>query len=191
MGSKSRPLVGRAATPAPPNVGASSLGTAVRLATAPRFTREEYILTVTSPRLFARLERQVGPVFPAVPGLAGEALEKLTVRCLVVEETALSRGVWTGVLEKHGADLSSELVELFERTRAAGVPAYWVRDSSCSVRTVHDGDSEQQETAGLPGLPFPQAMLVSPESPMGAGSVEGARPTRLVSVLREAACDPS
>lgn len=187
MGSEPTPLVGRAATPAPPNIGASSLGTVLRLGNDPRFTRKEHILTVVGPRLFSELERRVGPVFPALPGLAAEAFEKLDVRCLVVEETALARGVWAGVLKEHSTDLGSELIQLFESAGAAGVPTYWVRDGSCPVRTESAGDSGQQEVPGMPELPFPKAVLVSPGSPMGVGSPEGARPTRLVSVLQEAA----
>lgn len=188
MSSESRPLVGRAATPAPPNLGASSLGKVLRLATAPRYIRGEHILTVVGPQLFDGLERRVGPVFPAVPGLAVEALEKLAVRCLVVEETALTRGVWAGIQAEHGEDLRNELLALFERVHAAGAPAYWVRDGSCLVRTEH-GDDFDPEIPGLPGLPFPDAVLVSSRSPMGLGLEEGARPTQLVSVLREAAHD--
>lgn len=179
--------VGRAATPPPPNVGSSSLGAALRLETAPRYALREHILAVVRPALFAELADHVGPPFPAVPGLAAEALRKLSVRCLVVEEAALMSGPWAGALEQHGADLRGELLALFDLARDSGTRVFWVRTrpSSSSAR-AEDGD-RAEATAGLPELPCPDGVLVAPDSAMGIGPEEGARPSRLVSVLRGAA----
>lgn len=178
--------VGRAATPPPPNAGSSSLGAALRLATLPRYALQEHILAIVRPALFAELEDRVGPVFPAVPGLAGESLRELSVRCLVVEEAALKGGPWAGVLEHHGAELRDELLELFDLARGSGTRVFWVRARPFSPAAA-GADGEAEPTAGLPELPCPEGVLVAPGSAMGVGPEEGAAPTRLVSVLRSAA----
>lgn len=188
MGSETPVLVGRAATPAPPNVGSSTLGEVLRLSLAPRFVQQEHVLTVVSPRLFGALE-EIAPVFPAVPGLAGEALEKLNVRCLVVEETALLEGVWAGYPESFGTELRTELLGLFEQARTSGTPAYWVRSASAAEAVDPGGQEPGEQTPGLPDLPCPDAVLIAAGTPMGVGTEEGASPSRLVAVLRKAALD--
>ena len=188
MKSKPSVLVGRAATPVPPNVGSSTLGEALRLSRAPHLAQREHVLTVVSPRLFEALE-EVAPVFPAVPGLTSEAVEKLNVRCLVVEEAALLQGVWAGYPESFGTELRTELLDLFEQVRTSGIPAYWVRSAS-AAETAGPGEQEPEEQApGLPDLPCPDAVLIAAGTPMGVGTEEGAPPSRLVAVLRKAALD--
>lgn len=181
--------VGRAATPPPPNEGSSSLGVALRLATSPRYASQEHILALVRPRLFAELEERVGPVFPAVPGLAGESVRALSVQCLVVEEAALTAGPWAGVLEDHGADLRGELLGLLEQARGSGIRVLWVRTGPSSPGSAGADAEPKETTAGVPGLPCPEGVLVAPGSPMGRGPEEGARPSRLVSVLRRAALE--
>lgn len=188
MGSEATVLVGRDATPVPPNVGSSTLGDVLRLSRAPHFVQQEYILTVVSPRLFGSLE-EIAPVFPAVPGLIGEAVERLNVRCLVVEEAAVVEGVWAGYLESFGSELRTELLCLFEQVRTSGIPIYWVRSASFAEAMGSGNQEPEEEDAGLPDLPCPDAILIAAGTSMGVGTEEGAPSSRLVSVLRKAALE--
>lgn len=181
--------VGRSATPPPPNVGSSTLGRALRLDTNPRITGRLHILGVVAPDLFELLTDAAGPLFPAVPGLAEETVAAVPWRCVVVDEDALSHGAWSGVLEDHASDLRAELVRFLEKACATNRPVYWLRRRTPYERSAgaDAGDSLwTPEDPGLPGVPCPRAILVTPGSPMAEGAEEGARPSAVVGVLREA-----
>lgn len=178
--------VGRAATPPPPNVGSSTLGHILKLGTDPRFANRRQVLGVLTPQLFERLAEAIGPVLPAVPGLAQEAISSVPVRCVIIDEDALRRGVWSGVLEKHAADLRDELQRFLGAAVGAGHPVYWLRRRRLEQPTGTsgtDGTVCRTDDAGLPEVPCPQALLVAPGSRMACGTEEGARPSLIVRTL--------
>lgn len=177
MSSENAPLVGRAATPEPPNVGQDSLGLVMGLGQDPRLQSRRWVHAIATPDLLRALQSYDLDVFPAVPGLAVEALLALPVHTLVVEDSALERGPWASVGSGIAPELDEQLAELVSTCRVRTVPVLRVHGREVQQNAEHEDDSPFARI--LDGV-----VTVAPGSAMFKGAEEGAPASRLVAALR-------
>lgn len=184
MSTDQRPAVGREATPPPPNIGQSSLGSILRLGSEPGLQDRRWVHCLGSPLLRRSLEKAGLSVWPAVPGLAVEALDLVPVQAVVIEEAALESGPWAGASGDVAPDLAQQIADLIERGGQLEAPVYRLSTA------LENREAGEGQPAVLP-VDLSGALLVAPGTPLFDGGPEGAPPTRLLRCLRDHLADPS
>lgn len=164
-------LVGREATPEPAGLGSSSLGEVLQLGELDEFTGRRGLVVLSDAAGREALREHGFKVFPAVPGLIGQALGALRPGALVVDSKALDEGPWAGALTDVGPDLLSELTDAAATARELGVQVYWLGEVPEDVEHLVATITET-------------ALAITPGSELYEGTTEGAPPSRLVGALR-------
>lgn len=180
MAADPRPAVGRDATPTPPDVGQTSLGAVLRLQTDPVIQGARWVHCLGSPRLRRSLEGAGMAVWPAVPGLATEALDLVPVQAVVLEEAALESGPWSGALGDVAPELAQQIAGVIERAGQLNAPVYWL-----STTPEREDEGAGQDKSDRILVDLARVLVVAPRTPLFVGDPEGAPPSRLVSLLRE------
>lgn len=177
MSTENTPLAGRAATPAPPNAGQSSLGAVLGLGEDPRLQSRRWIHAIATPGLVRALESRSLDVFPAAPGLAVESLLALPIHTLVVEDSACDKGPWAGVGSGIAPELDAQLTELVSTCHARAVPVI-------RVHCRGDEPSPRCDVDSPLAIALDGAVVVAPGTAMFEGTEEGAPASRLVRALQ-------
>lgn len=163
------PAVGRAATPAPPNQGSSSLGRVLGI--QPRLASQSplTVLGLCTAEGRSLLRSFNVEVFPAVPGLFAESMDLMRPAACILEAPALNRGPWAGCLSDSAPDLADQIRTAISRAVEGNIPVYWV-------------DAQHLPPSDL--IPSDAVLPVVPGSVLYDGVEEGAPASRVVRALR-------
>ncbi|MFJ4759342.1 hypothetical protein ACIP1V_00775 [Kocuria marina] len=174
MTDRTRPLVGRAATPEPPGMGSTTLGDILSLDEWKQYSGRRAVIAASTSHGRQLLDDAGLVVFPAVPGLVEEAVRRLRPGALILDATALEAGPWSGALTDAAPELGAELIRTVSAAIDADVTVYWVGEAADGGALFHDVVTDA-------------VLVVAPGSELYAGTEEGAPASRLVRALRSMA----